>query len=130
MIADAQMRGASVREKLRNAEGGSWSPDEAAIYPGISKAAVLKRYKKGRLVAWHEEKQGDIRIPVWQFVDHHVLRGLEEVLSVLLPKPLDDYGRMLFFLTNVSFLGGRRPLDCLRVGDVAAALQGAAAYGG
>jgi len=47
MIADAQMRGASVREKLRNAEGGSWSPDEAAVYLGISKAAVLKRYKKG-----------------------------------------------------------------------------------
>ena len=129
-LANALIRGMEAREKLRNAEGGSLSAENAADLLGISKAAVLKRYLKGQIVAWREEKQNAVRFPRWQFDDRHVLNGLEEALDILRGKPLDDYGRMLFFLTNVGFLGGHRPLDCLRQGDIGSALQAAEVYGG
>ncbi len=129
-LANALVRGVEVREKLRNAEGGSLSAENAAELLGISKAAILKRYQKGQIVAWREEKQDAVRFPRWQFDDRRVLNGLEKALDILRGKPLDDYGRMLFFLSNVGFLGGRRPLDCMRQGDIDSALQAAEMYGG
>ncbi len=43
---------------------------------------------------------------------------------------LDDLGRMLFFLSNRGFLGGKRPLDCLREGQLERVLQVAQGYRG
>jgi hypothetical protein len=129
-LANALIRGVEAREKLRNAEGGSLSAENAATLLGISKAAILKRFQKGQIIAWREEKQDAVRFPKWQFNDRHVLNGLQAVLDLLRQKPLDDYGRLLFFLTNIAFLNGRRPLDCLRQGDIASALQAAEMYGG
>jgi hypothetical protein len=68
---------------------------------------------------------------VWQFKDHKVLQGLEEVLQTLnAGSRLDDFGRMLFFLSNRGFLGKKRPVDCLRAGEVNKVLQAAEGYGG
>ncbi len=40
-----------AREELKQAEGGSHSAEEARVLLGISKAAVLKRFNKGHLLA-------------------------------------------------------------------------------
>jgi len=59
------------------------------------------------------------------------LDGLEEVLKVLnSASRLDDFGRMLFFLSNMGFLRKKRPVDCLRAGQVKKVLQAAEGYGG
>jgi hypothetical protein len=130
-LANAMARGITARQKLMAAEGGSLSAEEAARELGISKAAILKRYQKGQLIAWRAERQNAVRFPVWQFKDHKVLGGLEDVLQVLhAGSRLDDFGRMLFFLSNLGFLGGKRPLDGLRVGEVNRVLQAAEGYGG
>lgn len=130
-LANAIARGISARQKLMEAEGGSLSAEEAARELGISKTAILKRYQKGRLVAWREERQHAVRFPVWQFQDHKVLDGLEEVLRVLNEgSRLDDFGRLLFFHASLGFLGGKRPLDCLRVGEAHKVLKAAQGYGG
>jgi len=130
-VANAVARGIGVRQKLIEAEGGSLSAEEAARELGISKTAILKRYQKGRIIAWREERQNAARFPIWQFKDNKVLDGLEEVLKVLdSGSLLDDFGRMIFFLSNRGLLGGKRPLDCLRAGEVNKVLQAAEGYGG
>jgi hypothetical protein len=130
-LANALARGISVRQKLMEAEGGSLSAEEAAQQLGLSKTAILKRYQKGQIIAWREERQNAVRFPLWQFQDHKVLAGLEEVLKILnATSRLDDFGRMLFFLSNMGFLGKKRPVDCLRAGEVNKVLQAAEGHGG
>ncbi|MGA2555153.1 MAG: hypothetical protein ABSG04_02650 [Verrucomicrobiota bacterium] len=130
-LVHAMARGITVRRKLMEAQGGSLSAEEAGRELGISKAAILKRYHKGRIMGWREERQNAVRFPVWQFKDHKVLEGLEEVLQVLnAASRLDDFGRMLFFLSDLGFLGKKRPVDCLRAGKVNKVLQAARGYGG
>ena len=128
-LAAAIARGIPARRKLAEDEGGSFSADQAAQEIRISKQAILKRYQKGQLVAWREEKQSAVRFPVWQFRDHAVLNGIEETLHVLnAGNRLDDCGRMLFFLSNHGSLGGKRPIDCLRVGQIPKVIQAAQGY--
>jgi len=128
-LASAIARGIPARRKLTTDEGGSFSAEEAAHEIGISKQAILKRYLKGQLIAWREERQSAVRFPVWQFRDHKVLDGIEETLQVLnTGNRLDDFGRMLFFLSNHGFLGGKRPLDCLRLGETERVIQAAEGY--
>jgi|SRR6266850_4558577 len=130
-LVQAVESGAKVRQKLTEAEGGTISAENAAKELGMSKVAVLKRYQNGQLVAWREERQNAVRFPVWQFKEGKVLDGLEAVLSKLnAGSRLDDFGRMLFFLSNSRLLGRKRPLDCLRVGEVHKVLQAAEIYGG
>ena len=129
-VQEALERGAEVRRKLIEAEGGSLSAENAARELNMTKAAVLKRYHNERLLAWRDEKQNAIRFPAWQFKDGKVLTGLETVLETLKSGPrLDDFGRLLFFLSNSRFLGGKRPLDCLREGELHKAVQAAEGYG-
>jgi hypothetical protein len=130
-LANAVARGITARQKLIAAEGGSLSAEEAARELGLSKTAILKRYQKGQIIAWRQERQNAARFPVWQFKDHTVLDGLEEVLKVLnAGSRLDDFGRMLFFLSNRGFLGGKRPLDCLRAGEINKVLKASEGYDG
>ena len=109
------LRGRLAREELKEQEGGSISADEARMkLGGLSKEAVLKRYRKGQLLGWREARQGAVRFPVWQFKDDNVLPGVPEVLAILNEAPwMDDWGRILFFLNQRRSLGGKRPLDSL-----------------
>jgi hypothetical protein len=129
-LANAIARGIPARQKLLEAEGGGLSAEAAARHLGISKAAILKRYQKGKLLAWREERQNAVRFPVWQFREGQVLPGMEETLAALdAGSRLDDFGRILFFLSNMGFLGGERPLDLLRESRLNKVLQAAAGYG-
>lgn len=117
-LAMALLRGAAVREEMKEAEGGSLSAEEAGTKLGISKAAVLKRYQKGQLLGWREAKQNAVRFPVWQFTEDNVLPGLTEVLETFQAAEwLDDWGKIVFFLTPLASMKGRRPLDLLRDGE-------------
>lgn len=123
-------RGISARQKIMKAEGGSISVEMVAQKLSISKTKVLERYHASRLIGWPDERQKTVRFPIWQFEDE-VLNGLEEVLEILnAGSRLDDFGRMLFFLSSQGFLGGQRPLDYLRAGKVDKVLQAAESYGG
>lgn len=117
-LAAALVRGIAAREELKEAEGGSVSADEARDYlGGISKQAVLDRFKKHRLLGWRETRQNAVRFPAWQFTAEGTLPGLEEVLAILRASPtVDDWGAVLFFLNKRASLGGKRPLDILREG--------------
>lgn len=115
----AVARGLIVREAAKEEGGGHISAEQAARVLGISKTAVIERYKKGQLLGWREARQGAIRFPVWQFDAGGVLKGLTEVLGILSKVPsIDDWGRIMFFLNQRNSLGGKRPLDELRRGKV------------
>ncbi|MGV3773275.1 MAG: hypothetical protein ACO1QB_10270 [Verrucomicrobiales bacterium] len=129
-LEEAYTRGTIARESLKIAEGGSISAEEAAKAVGMSKVAILKRYRAGRLLAWREERQNAFRFPAWQFQNGRVLEGLEDVLAKLnAGSRLDDFGRLLFFLSKTRFLNEQRPLDCLRKGEVKKVLHAAEGYG-
>ena len=116
----------------RSTDGGSLSAEEAAGELGISTAAILKLYQRGQIIAWNDGRPNAARFPVWQFKDRELLDGLEEALKILSAGcRLGDFRRMLFFLSNQGFLGGKRPLDCLRAGEVNKVLQASIrGYGG
>ena len=116
--ASAIMRGLLAREELKQAEGGSYSAEEARLLLGISKVAVLKRYQKGQLIGWREASQNAVRFPAWQFQGDNVLPGLPEVLVVFAEEDwVDDWTRIVFFLNPRHSLAGKRPLDVLLEGD-------------
>jgi hypothetical protein len=128
-LAAAYAGGLQVRKKLRAAEGGSISTVEAAARLGISRSDLLRRYRGGRVLGWKENDGAEVRFPVWQFEGTALLPGLTEVLSALKVRcRLNDAGRMLFFLSEFGFLGGQRPLDLLRHGQLENALRAASAY--
>lgn len=126
----ARARGVLARHELSAAEGGSWSSDEVSVVLQISKTAVLKRLKAGRLLAWREERLQAARFPRWQFDAHgQVLPGFEEILGILEQDArLDAWAKLLFFLQEKSELGGRRPLDLLRDGRLDEVRLAAQAY--
>jgi hypothetical protein len=110
-------------------EGGSMSADETARYLGVTKQSVLNQYHAGKVLGWRTEKQGAIRFPVWQFVEHKRLPGMEEVLAKLnVNETLDEWGRIGFFLQTHALLEGRRPLDVLRENKLDPVLMAAEAY--
>lgn len=117
----AVARGLMVREAVKEEEGGHISAEEAGRVLGISKTAVLERFKKGQLLGWRETRQGAVRLPVWQFANDSPLNGLPEALAILAKAPgIDDWGRVFFFLNRRNSLNGKRPLDLLRQGKVSA----------
>jgi hypothetical protein len=112
------------------ADGGSRSAEAAAGELGIAPAAILKMYHRGQIIAWNDGRPNAVRFPVWQIKDRELLDGLKETLKILSAScRLHDFGRMLFFLSNRGFLGGKRPLDCLRAGEVSKVLQATEGYG-
>lgn len=129
-LALAIARGMESRQRLKEAEGGSLSSDEAARLLGISKTAVLKRLEAGKLLAWREERLKAARFPSWQFNESgELLAGLVSTLACLNEnRTLDAWARILFFLQNRADLDGRRPLDQLRRGEVEVVLLAAQAY--
>jgi excisionase family DNA binding protein len=129
-LALALARGLEARQRLAQAEGGSLSSDEVARLLGISKTAVLKWLRAGRLLAWREERRQAARFPCWQFDWHgQTLAGLEAVLEVLSRgERLDAWAKILFFLQTRPSLGEKRPLDLLREGKLEKVRLAAAAY--
>lgn len=125
-LQKARLRGLRVRVELLQAEGGVWSAQEVASHLGVSRQAVDKRRKAGRLLGLPTGRHG-YAYPAWQFARDGVLRGLEEVLRALLPH--DPWMSASFFLgTNVR-LGGKRPLAALRQGQVKEVVQAARLFG-
>jgi hypothetical protein len=119
-LATALARGVVAREELKALEGGSLSAEEARMaLGGLSKEAVLKRFRKGQLLGWREARQNAVRFPAWQFVDGNTIPGLVDVLTILNQSTaVDDWAKITFFLNKRLSLGGERPLDALRRGEV------------
>ncbi len=66
-VAAAIARGEIAKKKMAVAERGAISCAEAGRVLGITQAAVIRRWRRHRLVGWPEGQAE--HFPVWQFQD-------------------------------------------------------------
>ena len=112
-------RGAEARKELKAAEGGAINGKRAAHLLRTTEAAVRRRRRQHRVVAW---QKGDRWFyPKWQFSGRGMLAGIEEILQVF--RSDDQWRLMLYFLSKRHSLQQKRPLDLLRAGRVAEVLE-------
>ena len=125
-LAAAKARGIEKQRDLLAAEGGAAGVDELAGALHISRQAVDKRRRAGKLLAI---PRGGHRwlFPAWQVVRGRTVPGLEVVLSALGGR--DPWSSLIFFLTPDRLLHDRSPLQALRAGDLAAVVRAAQRYG-
>ena len=75
---------------------------------------------------WLEIGDGYV-YPAFQIGADGLLPGVRDVLDAF--TIADPWTRVNFMLTGDARLGGRRPIDVLREGDVASVVRAARAYG-
>lgn len=125
-LAPARLRGIAARKRLIELAGGALSADEAAEALGLTRQAVDKRRRGGKLLALSAGKRG-YRYPAFQFVSGGVLPGLERVLGTL--SHHDAWMRLSFLVNRSSDLNDESPIAVLKKGDIEAVLLAAAAFG-
>ncbi|HWE51607.1 MAG TPA: hypothetical protein VG273_17575 [Bryobacteraceae bacterium] len=126
-LAPAFIRGIEAKRHLIEDFGGAFTAEQVATNLGITRQAVEKRRRAGKLIAVTTGRHG-YRYPVWQFSDSGTLQGLDEVLAVLTPFH-DEWMQMAFFLQPDHLLNGDSPLDSLKAGRLEPVLSAARFYG-
>lgn len=114
-LAPARLRGIDARRKLVDLAGGLLSSEEAATTLGLTRQAIEKRRRAGRLLCLSLGKRG-YRYPAFQFVDGKTLSGLERVLDAL--KDRDAWTQLSFFVNRRAELGNRKPVALLQAGRI------------
>ena len=126
-LAAAKLRGLRYREKMLSAEGGTLSSQEVAGILGITRQAVDKRRKAGRLIGLSTGRRG-YAYPAWQFdPESGTLPGLEEVLDDL--SDHDPWIQLSFMLNPNAYLDDETPLEMLRIAKLEAVRRAAQAFG-
>lgn len=125
-LAAARLRGIRFRDELLQAEGGVASAQEVAERLRISRQAVDKRRKAGKLIGLSLGRRGYV-YPRWQFDQDGVLFGLETVLQAL--AEWDPWMKVSFMLNPNLRLEDSTPLQALRAGQVLEAELAADAFG-
>ena len=125
-LAAAKARGIEKQRELLATEGGAVGVDELAHALHVSRQAVDKRRRAGKLLAL---PRGGHRwvFPAWQVARGRTLSGLEDVLSALGGR--DPWSQLIFFLAPDRLLADRSPLQALRAGDLPAVVHAAERYG-
>jgi len=124
-LAPAFRRGKTIKAALLQMEGGALAEMEFASRLGIPVGALTRKVEAGEVLA--VESDGRRLYPAFQIVEGGLLPGLGPVLDAL--EFSDPWWQLNFLLTGDSRLGGRRPLDVLRGGDMEPVLRAARAYG-
>ena len=125
-LAMARLRGIEAKRRMLGGDGGILSAEKVGEVLTISRQAVEKRRKTGRLIGVSLGRRG-FGYPAWQFSERGTLAGLEPVLDAL--KPHDAWTKLVFFTSENAATSGKRPLDVLRSGNVEAVSAAARTYG-
>lgn len=125
-LARAFLDGLDAKARLIEQNGGVFKTDQVAEYLGITPQAVNKRRALRQLVGLTFRKRGYV-FPAWQFTERGTVPGLEQVLLCLANH--DEWMQNIFFINPNTRLGGRRPLDLLREGEIQEVLDAAREFG-
>lgn len=110
LLEEALSRGAAAKAALRERAGGLKPTGWVASHLGISRQAVDKRRRSGKLLAV-ESPDGTFAYPLCQFASDGVVRGLEEVLQALAVE--DSWERLAALVNPSPALSGRSVVDVL-----------------
>lgn len=126
-LAAARLRGARARRQLLEAEGGLLRVGRVSELFDISRQAVDKRRRAGRLIGVRAGRR-EWGYPAWQFASGGTtIPNLETVLLAL--RGHDPLMQIAFFLSGNVHLDGESPLGALRSGRLDSLMRAAEAYG-
>jgi hypothetical protein len=125
-LAPAFIRGIEAKRRLIEDNGGALTAEQVAESFGITRQAVEKRRRAGKLLALTTGRHG-YRYPAWQFTDAGTIPGLEGVLGALASQ--DEWTQTAFFVGHNPRLGNRTPVEVLKAGDLESVLTAAEVYG-
>lgn len=125
-LARAFLDGLDAKARLIEQNGGVFKTEQVAGYLGITPQAVNKRRALRQLVGLTFRKRGYV-FPAWQFTDRGTVPGLEQILLAIADH--DEWMQNVFFINPNTRLGGRRPLDLLREGEIQEVLDAAREFG-
>jgi hypothetical protein len=118
--------GARLKSDLLERAGGALGVGQVASLLRVSRQAVDKRRKAGKLIAVPAGE--DYAYPACQFTDEGVVAGLDKALGVM---PIQDpWMRLEWLLTEDDVLEGSNPLAALKLGSVREVVELAAGHGG
>ena len=118
--------GAKLKSELLDRAGGALRVGQVADLLRVSRQAVDKRRKGGKLIAVPAGE--DYVYPACQFTGQGVVTGLDKALGVM---PIQDpWMRLEWLLTEDDVLGGQSPLAALKCGSVREVVELAAGHGG
>src|SRR5260221_5808490 len=114
-------------EGLLGAEGGGISDQEVANLLELENVSIVEDWRSYRQIVAIKNDAGTWMYPVWQFAwkQKRVMLGIRDCLAEL--DSDDDCQTTVFFLSYMTRLAGKRPLDCLRAGKIEAAIKAARA---
>lgn len=124
-LTAAFLRGAEMKRALLKAEGGVLSAPQLAGHLGITPQGLGRKRERGQ-VFWLDAGEGYV-YPAFQIGSNGLLPGIRDVLDAF--EENDPWARVNFMLTADARLGGRRPIDVLREGDIASVARAARGYG-
>jgi hypothetical protein len=110
-LAAAYARGAEQKAQLLKACGGTLSVNEVATLLGVSRQAIDKRRREGKLIA--VPKGADFAYPAIQFEDGAVVPGLQKLLAEL---ESASWVALQFLMAPSEQLSGHSPLQVLKSG--------------
>lgn len=113
-IDAARAAGVEARDRLLNAEGGSWPVDRVAKYLRLTRQAIDKRRRANKLIGLAVGRHGYL-YPSWQFNRNGTVPGLEDVLGAL--HRHDPWSQVIFMLSPNDRLDAATPLETLRKGQ-------------
>lgn len=124
----AILRGVKIAHEDLRASGGAYDQDEVRdLLHGISRQAVDKRVREGSLLAV-SGPSNKRHYPVMQFTNEgEIVEGLKPVLEALPTK--NGFAVLNFLIHPDDILGGRKPIDLLKAGEVAPVVEAARRMG-
>jgi len=122
----ARLRGIEAKRRILSEDGGMLSAEKVGDVLTMSRQAVEKRRKAGRLIGVSLGRRG-FGYPAWQVSERGTLPGLEAVLDAL--KSHDVWTKLVFFTSDNAATDGKKPLNVLRSGAVEKVLAAARTYG-
>jgi hypothetical protein len=125
-LAAARLRGIEAKRRILTEDGGLLSAEKVGDILTMSRQAVEKRRKAGRLIGITLGRRG-FGYPAWQFTERGTLPHLETVLDAL--RKHDAWTKLVFLTTENAALNGRKPVDALRAGQWEEVVAAARIYG-
>jgi hypothetical protein len=112
-------------EDLLRAEGGCIGDQAVVDLLELENIAIVEDWRR-HIIAIKSDSE-TWKYPIWQFArkPKRVMLGIRDCLAEL--DSDDDCENTVFFLSSMTRLAGKRPLDCLRAGKIEAAIKAARA---